>query len=210
MSRSLFIPTICDPAVNCTDKVWKRRVAASCLYGDPRRLERPSWLRGRTASDLLADSIQTYRSRAQLTQGRQCPYVDPTRSRHTCVRDAVEGRCRWAAKSTAEGPLTNFAAVAADERLGSFEATTLAGGACASQLQTQGSSDILQRVAWVGVDDQNQRRSRDRNGRHVGRNDASVPHINHKQIVCHPARNVKMARSPRRSGDKVQGPQSGM
>ena len=52
-----------------------------------------------------------------------------------CQKILREIATRWvAAKPAAEGPLTNLAAVAADERLGSFEATTLAGGACASQL----------------------------------------------------------------------------
>ena len=47
----------------------------------------------------------------------------------------------------------NLAAVAANERLGSFEATTLAGGACASQNTHMQSSDLLQRVTQ-GVEDQ--------------------------------------------------------
>ena len=42
-----------------------------------------------------------------------------------CQKALREIATRWvAAKSVAEGPLTNLAAVAADERLGSFEATT--------------------------------------------------------------------------------------
>ena len=45
------------------------------------------------------------------------------------------------------GPLANLAAVAADERLGSFEATTLAGGACASQLHMRKGSPTYQQAA---------------------------------------------------------------
>ena len=170
-----------------------------------------------------------------------------------CQKAPREIATKWvAAKSVAEGPLTNLAAVAADDAWGASrprhwlaerapanytyakELRHTAGsgaGRCripikegrtatafdsrrAGTQSIASSVDLMVGRARAGAC--SQLRSpffKDacwENGRHVGRNNTSVPSINHKQIACHRATNVKMTGSPGLSGDEGQEPQRGM